>query len=386
MLKPVLRNKMLPEHRVVYDLKLPLTDEALREHVISSVRHIRKNNRRSGINKLEAKLDKYGNNGGWYREKVKEAVKKLYEPKKVSKESIGRWRSIEFELIFKSQGACEEFGHAVRSVGLADYVTIQDDGSLRGNDYDTHGVPHEVVLTYCSGNEDAVRNFCKCLKGRAYVNWSCGTHFHIDMRHLDEEKVTEYGNRLAQAVPALRLLLPKDRRENKHCHKTINTTKTKCMKCEKLSCNCHIQPHKYAFINLAAWNKYKTIEVRGHSGTINAEKILNWIRLCEHIMLTPFTAPIQISTIDDLIERYRLDKELTTYVKERYAKFNDDAPVDWYTTKTKYKTEGEESPANQVEVPVHPALLAPIPAAKQAQPAHIAVPGNLVAQWVVIQQ
>lgn len=355
MLKPILQDKMLPEHRLIYNLNMPLSDEALKERIITSVRHIRRIHCRNGVNKLQAKLDKYGNNGGWYRERVKEMVKSLYKQKKISNDAIGRWRSIEFELVFKSKEACEEFGYAVRAAGLTNYVTIQDDASIKRNSYDLTGVPHEIVLSYRVGDEDAVRSFCKCLRGRAYVNQSCGTHFHIDARNLDEKKVTEYGNRLAQAVPALRLLLPRDRRENKFCQKNINTTDTEC-----------VRPYKYAFINLAAYNKHKTIEVRGHSGTINAEKILNWIRLCEHIMLTPFTAPAQVNSIEKLIELYQLDKELISYVKERFMKFNDEAPRH---SNYQYKTEGEEAPAEQIDIPIHPVFLIPVPPPKNAQAA-----------------
>ena len=352
MLKPVLQKKMLPEHQLLYNLNMRLSDEALKERIANSVKHIRKLYRRPGINKLEAKLDKFGNGGGWYRERIKEVVKSIYRQKPISQDSVGHWRSIEFELIFKSKEACEEFGYAINSAGLAGFVTIQEDKSIRRNESDAKGITHEVVLSYRAGNEDAVRAFCQCLKGRAYVNWSCGTHFHIDARHLDQEKVTEYGNRLAQAVPALRLLLPKDRRDSKYCQKNVNKVEDEC-----------VGPYKYAFINLAAYNKHKTIEVRGHSGTINAEKILNWIKLCERIMLTPLVTA-QINSIEQLIETYKLDKELVAYVRDRFMKFNDEAPSHY---NYKFKTEGEEKPAENVEIPIHPVFLIAIPPAKDAQ-------------------
>lgn len=356
MLKPALQNKMLPEHQILYNLNMTLSDTDLKERITRSVQHIRKNYRRNGTNRLEAKLDKYGNNGGWYRERIKEMIKRLYAQKPISKESIGRWRSIEFELIFKSKEAHDEFGYAVRAAGLSEYVTIQDDLSIKRNPDDANGIPHEVVISYRVGDEDAVRTFCKCLKGRAYVNWSCGTHFHIDARHLDHDKVAEYGSRLAQAVPALRLLLPRDRRDSKFCQKNINTVDDEC-----------IRPYKYAFINLAAFNKHKTIEIRGHSGTINAEKILNWIKLCEHIMLSP-PAPMQINSTEQLIEIYKLDQEMIFYVRERFMKFNDEARIN-NKYNYHYKTEGEEKPESHIEIPIHPLFLIPIPPAKKAQPA-----------------
>jgi hypothetical protein len=360
MLNPVLQHNMLPEHMVLYNLKLQFQDDIIRERIVHSVQHIRKTNRRNGVNKLEVKADKYGNNGGWYFERVRHLVKNLYKIKPISKEFIGLWRSIEFELIFKSKEALEEFTYATRVVGISDLVTIQNDQSIKTNHQlgidNRDGIPHEVVVSYRAGNEDVVQKFCQCLKGRAYVNYSCGTHFHFDMRHMTEEQVTEYGERIGQAVPALRLLLPKDRRESKFQKITINTTKTPC-----------VYPHKYAFVNLAAFSKHKTMEIRGHSGTINSDKILNWIALCEMIMIKP-KATIQLSTVDSLIETYKLDKELTAYVKERATRFEDvRTPGGWSSFAPRHSSEEEEKPAENVDVSVHPAFMMSIPKAKKVQ-------------------
>lgn len=355
MLNPVLQDKMFPEHRVIYNLKMHLQDNALHERIVNSVQHIRKMHRRNGVNKLEVKANRYGNNGSYYFETVREAVKKLYKPKAISNEFIGQWRSIEFELIFKTPHAYEEFRYATRAVGVADFVTVQGDQSIKTNQAlgidGLGGVPQEITISYRSGDEENVRKFCKALKGRAYVNYSCGTHFHFDMRQHTEEQATEYGNRIAKAVPALRLLLPKDRRESKFQKQTINTTKTAC-----------VYPHKYAFVNLAAYNKHKTMEIRGHSGTINADKILNWIKLIECIMFQPASSN-DVSTVDGLIETYKLDNQLATYVRERASRFEDVRST--WRTGPRHTTEEEEQPASQIDVPVHPAFLTPLPPPKK---------------------
>lgn len=360
MLNPVLQNKMLPEHRLLYHLNFRLQDETFKERIAVSVQHIRKMNRRGGTNKLEAKADRYGNNGGWYFERLRHSIKNLFKIKPISKDFVGLWRSVEFELIFNNNKSLEEFTYATKMLGIDSLVTIQTDQSIKTNHQlgteMRDGVPHEVVVSYRAGNEDVVRKFCQALKGRAYVNHSCGTHFHFDMRQMTEEQVTEYGDRIAQAVPALRLLLPKERRESKFQKATINTTKTPC-----------VYPHKYAFVNLAAYSKHKTMEIRGHSGTINADKILNWIKLCEVIMTSPKSAH-EVSTIKGLIETYKLDEGLANYAKERATRFEDvKSSNGWHPYAPRHSSEEEEKPADKVDVPIHPAFLAPLPKAKQAQ-------------------
>ena len=355
MLKPVLRNKLLPEYKMLYDNRVRLSDDVFREIIANNVRHIRKSNRSSAVNPLDEKLSKFGNEGGWYRARANEYLKLLYKVKNISGEYVGHWRSIEFELIFKSQEDRDDFGHAVRHAGLANYVTIKNDISIKRNEGDSHGVPNEVTLSYRVGEEKSVRDFCRCLKGRAYVNKTCGTHFHIDMRHMTAAEAMIYGQRLARCVPALRMLLPKSRRESKYCRKTINSTDT--------NWEGQNNQERYAFVNMSAYGKFKTLEVRGHSGTINAEKILNWIKLCEHIMLTDvkFLPMVSgdVTNIEDLISQYRLDDKLASYVRERYAKVNH---VD---------TEGEEK-LDEVEAHI-PAILRHISKATTAQPAPVAI-------------
>ncbi len=84
-------------------------------------------------------------------------------------------------------------------------------------------------------------------------------------------------------------------------------------------------------------------------------------------MLTPIDHVGTINSVEQLIEKVNFDKELTAYIRERFMKFNDEAPNN-YSYNFKYKTEGEEKP-EQVEVPIHPKFLIPMPPAKDAQPA-----------------
>jgi hypothetical protein len=41
------------------------------------------------------------------------------------------------------------------------------------------------------------------------------------------------------------------------------------------------ETNRYRAINFTAFRKYKTLEIRLHSGTVDYTKIIAWIRLCE---------------------------------------------------------------------------------------------------------
>lgn len=248
--------------------------------------------------------------------------------KGVPKSYMGRWRSIEFELVFNSVKSINEFVALVEENKYDRYVTVKTDGSIHTKKQDYDGQPREVVVSYRKGNEKIVKEICSFLRSRAYVNRSCGAHVHFDMRGIKEERVKLYGNRLALAVPALRTILPKSRRSSSYCEEDINTFKTKKeLKETDVDDEDWDDEYdtRYAFVNMHAYYKHKTIEIRGHSGTLNSRKILNWISLCDKIMHNAGVKK-QSNTVAELIERYKLNKCLTDYVTHRYEKVNAPPP------------------------------------------------------------
>lgn len=314
MLNPRLRNEIqYPEYRLLYDSKMRLSDHNLHKSIINCIKSIRNRyNSHNSRDALNLKIHTYPKTGDWARAKIAELEKVIYDiNKSVPATDQGTWRSIEFELIFNNESVMHDFVKEVRAKGHAKFVTIKHDGSLRADEDDRDGaVCKEVVVSYRSGHEDIVRHVCAAFKNRAYVNNSCGTHVHFDMRNADEKTAKRYGKRLARCVPALRKILPKSRRDSKYCLTPINDFHGN-------------NENRYSFINMQAYTKYQTIEIRGHSATLRADKILNWIAICDKIMTMRIrTKDAEIVNPLDLIKIYHLDEKLAEYVKGRYNYFN----------------------------------------------------------------
>ena len=378
MLHPTLRNKIeLPEHRVLYDLGFRLTSYAIRQEIQAQVRNIRQQfNHANLIDPFEQKRKQFGDaTGNWGKAKIKELEKIIFDDSKPISESFrGQWRSIEFELIFRNENAMNEFTRAVRAKGLSSVVTIKKDGSLRPDEDDRGALCKEVCFSYKAGDEELVRYVCNQLSSktngidRAYVNNTCGLHVHFDMRGVDEKQVKQYGQRLARCVPALKRILPKPRRDSQFCAKAINDINGREMG------KNHIDHERYAFINMKAYRRFQTIEVRGHSGTLNATKILNWIALCEKIMTTRIRFKSETHEIEnpmDLIKAYKLDTKLANYVQERFVKFNNAREREAF--KMPAPREAQPAPAPNA-APGTPWANQVIPAAVNAQPAPAPTP------------
>jgi hypothetical protein len=364
MLNLKLREKIdVLDYRILYDTRLRLSSYTIRNEVRNYIKTFRAkwNSSEEQQCPLEQKFQQFGNSGGWAKFKSRELDKMIYDQHKpIPKDFIGQLRSIEFEVIFKGEQSMLDFAKEVRkTTGLIKDVTIKDDGSLRPDEDDRNGLCKEVVITYKSGDEQKVHAVCAALKGRAYINNSCGTHVHFDMRNADEKTVRQYGRRLARCVPALKCLLPKSRRNNQYCAQNIND----------IGGGGRSNRHaRYTFVNLQAYTKYQTIEVRGHSATIKADKILNWIKICEKIMMSRIrTKTEEITDSADLIKLFKLEGNLAEYVKERYNKFNPhrDFPAPEGPPVAIRPAPGVVIPTiatAPVEAPVAPGALAPLPA------------------------
>lgn len=215
----------------------------------------------------------------------------------------------------------------IRNLGFNKYVTLKDDGSVYpdskiddeaccmsgdedGNDcgdceycnLDEYG--REIVVTFKYGNWELVKQICKALNAcGAYVNKTCGLHVHFDFRNSKRLLVSKMGHRIAKCVPALYKMLPKSRRDNSYC---------------KVAINHHTRGERYAFVNLQSYSKHRTLEIRGHSGTTDPVKIINWIRLMKYCMDYK-GKPLE--TIDELVNQVKMPEDLMEYCVQRSDKF-----------------------------------------------------------------
>lgn len=188
---------------------------------------------------------------------------------------------------------------------LHNHVNVGTDGSIRA---ERGGAGAEIRILM---REDEVKSImtrvCAILnseKVQAYVNDSCGVHVHVDMRNRNAEKAFKG---LVRGLPLLNSMVPQCRKSNSYC--VANTDET-----------LERQGNKYWAINPNSYQERKTIEVRLHSGSTNAKKIINWISV-----LVSFANNVPTTKITTL-EEYKAftgnsTPELYTYMQYRIAKF-----------------------------------------------------------------
>lgn len=180
-------------------------------------------------------------------------------------------------------------------------IGMTGDGSL-GN----RGVEFQTPKLKGKNGEQSIRDLCTLLQKHRYqVNRDCGLHIHLDGRGLftkdkDAEPVSIKQLWAFYYVfePVLHSFLPATRRVNRYCS-TVKTTcrldelaqahtiadveklwyKTQSRNDIKYRKSHKYDDSRYSGVNLHSLLSAKHLEIRYHSGTLNAVKILEWANL-----------------------------------------------------------------------------------------------------------
>lgn len=193
-------------------------------------------------------------------------------------------------------------------VAIPHEVGATSDGSIHGP-----GVGVELQTPRLQGDrgEELIRRITAGLKASgAEVNDSCGFHIHLDGAGIIPTNRKEYPKALIQLwkthlvfEDVILSFLPFKRRFNRYCRPMRDYFKlselsllTSMFEVEKLwykqrsyggiaaDKGHHYHPTRYFGLNLHSLLAEKNLEIRYHTGTINAKKILHWVNLHSLIM------------------------------------------------------------------------------------------------------
>lgn len=281
--------------------------------------------KRNGWNTL---ADKHPNT---YADRMK-SIKNLNNGHAPSERGLGQWVGVEIECFIPHEpgdcysdcrndcpeGECEcstghwstDEAHSWLKTQLRDAgvhrVNVKEDGSL--SDDEGHGVELTILFNSAYGFGPLERLCSALKKAGCYVNKTCGLHVHLDARNKTLKKVTACAQSLGNALPVIKWLVPETRHDNTYCKLGVSPARG----------------DRYFAINLTAFRKYKTVEIRLHSGSINAEKITNWVKVLQSVANAKLKAPIK--TFQELLDIPGIDDKMAEYADKRISELN---PTAW---------------------------------------------------------
>lgn len=172
---------------------------------------------------------------------------------------------------------------------------VSTDGSIEWNDRNVHGDALEVVSPPLKGKRGLkeVLKVAKALEDAgARVNKTCGFHVHVDAAGLKKTEIYNVAHRYMLFEKDIDQFMPPSRRQNDYCHsmKSLLTEKQKrkilLLKTERGQTfkealrTILTDDDRYHKCNIQAYVRHGTIEFRQHNGTVDGNKMVNWIKFC----------------------------------------------------------------------------------------------------------
>jgi hypothetical protein len=266
----------------------------------------------------------------------------------VELEIVGISRSAAVQAIQLAGIACFDMGytHAVHS-----HWKVVSDSSVDG------GRGCEVVSPILSGEAglEEVAKVCKALTAAgAKVNRTCGLHVHVAARDLTLKGFKNVVKSWLRLEDSVDMLVAPSRRGNVNAfcrsnvativaggYETGNKLEACRTACERVnSCQTVDQlvrlvggdcdwTRRYHKLNLEAFYRHGTVEVRQHQGSVDAEKVVAWVRFCVGLVETQGKSRKEVKAerkVADATKRLKfvfevagLDERTSDYFRNRAA-------------------------------------------------------------------
>lgn len=184
--------------------------------------------------------------------------------------------------------------------------------------------PHEIVSPILTLERlEEIDKVCGALAGaRCKVNRSCGLHVHVDARDLPLAALKRLAVLYIESEDVVDSLLPPSRRgdTNAYC-RTLKESVDVITKIQAATDVLGIarairqggypaEANRYVKLNFVAFTKYKTVEFRQHSSTIDPVKVKNWVIFCLKMVET---AVREASLFNANADEYRAAPEAAPY-------------------------------------------------------------------------
>lgn len=196
---------------------------------------------------------------------------------------------------------------ALRAIG----VSVEDEGynhNTRGHwklvsDSSVYGGFEVVSPILCgeTGLEEARAVATALDDAGATTDRRCGLHVHFDARDLTAGDIHTIVRRYARHEAEIDGFMPQSRRgnNNAYCRSVADFFNARFENAGTIEDMVRVQPGRYFKVNLQSFPTYGTVEFRQHSGTVNAAKVVSWVRFlgdfidaCKTLSVPAATVPV----------------------------------------------------------------------------------------------
>jgi hypothetical protein len=151
---------------------------------------------------------------------------------------------------------------------------------------------------------------------RVKINKTCGLHIHFDASGFGLEQMKNIVVNYANYEAIIDSFMPQSRRANNNTYcRSITRLAEQVDGANSINQMVDLQGTRYQKINLQAYNRHRSIEFRQHSGTIEFEKIKNWIVFLHNLVEYSKTKQVGATSLETLSKIQQ--PEVMTYLHNR---------------------------------------------------------------------
>ena len=207
----------------------------------------------------------------------------------------GRKKYLGIEIEFFTSTSKADILRAIIDMDLCSNITLDSDMSIRTEYYMDE--PFEIKILAREDNfQEILASVGKLLKKiKAKVNDSCSVHVHLDMRNRNFK---ECYYKFINCQKLLFGMVDKSRHDNHFC--SYNTD--------------FDYGGRQVAINRHSYNKHRTLEIRLHHGTLDMNKVCNWINLLLLILKTK--AKLKDITEPKQLKNIKMTESMKKYLEE----------------------------------------------------------------------
>jgi hypothetical protein len=215
----------------------------------------------------------------------------------------------------------EHYNHSGRP-----HWKIVTDGSL--GDYIRGAEIVSPVLNGQAGFDEVQRVCAAALAAGCKVNKKCGLHVHLGARGLSGQFFRNLIRLYRSHEGAIDSCLAPSRRAslNPYCRSlTALSAQTIAAVTGEPSAAHGVAANRYQKINFQSYWRHGTVEFRQHQGTVEGQKVINWIKFCialaDKANCGEEWVDMRGDTLQNLVEAINLDGSVASYLFNRQEAF-----------------------------------------------------------------
>lgn len=248
----------------------------------------------------------------------------------------GQWEHDGFhvpEPTYEVVGSPRKFGIELETHACANH------NELRGNtafgckeEGSVDGMEFVSPVFYSDAGFEEVDKICTFARENEWeLNSSCGFHVHLDMSNESNNSLNAVAIAYHYTYELWISFFSDSRKRNYYCAREDWDANDVLSSDSFEDFACCFAAERYRWLNLDSYRRFRTFEIRLHSGTLNATKIKNWTKA--HLKFIDIMAAMSVQNITDnlanvsIAEQFEFisnlwnDDDLTAWLKGRAEHF-----------------------------------------------------------------